>query len=87
MVKADLNKIGYSQIITYQRPNIDGYEKDVQFSLQVQNSNYQRRQAQASESSANSAVYQNIQNMNRNNQLQQQNYQLQNINNYMRYGY
>lgn len=73
--------------ITLQRPNVEGYEKDAQFALQVQNMKYQKREAQAAESAANSAAWQNIQNMNRNNQLQQQNYQLQNINNYMRYGY
>ena len=74
-------------VITAQRPDVEGYEKDVQFSLQVQNSNYQRRQAQAAEDSA----YQQRRNANANQQqsyqLQQQNYQLQNINNYMRYGY
>jgi len=70
-----------------QFPNGDGYATDAQFALQVQNSNYQRRQVEAAELSANSAVYQNIQDMNRNNHLQQQNYQLQNINNYLRYGY
>jgi outer membrane murein-binding lipoprotein Lpp len=43
---------GGATVITAQRPNVDGYEKDVQFSLQVQNSNYQRRQAQAAEDSA-----------------------------------
>lgn len=72
---------------TLQRPNVEGYEKDAQFVLQVQNMKYQQRQAQAAEDAANSAAWQNIQNMNRNNQLQQQNYQLQNINNYLRYGY
>jgi hypothetical protein len=72
---------------TLQRPSGDGYATDAQFALQVQNSNYQRRQAQAAEDSA----YQQSRNANanqqRNYQLQQQNYQLQNINNYMRYGY
>jgi len=72
---------------TLDRPFGDGYEKDAQFALQVQQMTYQKRQAQAAESAASSATYQNIQNMNRNNQLQQQNYQLQNINNYLRYGY
>jgi hypothetical protein len=73
--------------VTLQRPNVEGYEKDAQFALQVQNMEYQKRQAQAAEDAASSAAWQNIQNMNRNNQLQQQNYQLQNINNYLRYGY
>jgi hypothetical protein len=83
----DLNKFPNGVIQTLQRPNVDGYEKDAQFALQVQNSNYQRRQAQAAED----AAYQQSRNANanqqRNYQLQQQNYQLQNINNYMRYGY
>lgn len=74
-------------IITVQRPNIAGYEKDAQFALQVQQMQYQRRQTEAAESSASSAKTQNYQNQQRNYQLQQQNYQLQNINNYMRYGY
>ena len=73
MIKADLNKIGYSQIITYQRPNVDRYEKDAQFALQVQNMKYQRRQAQAAESAASSA--------------RTQNHQLQRVNSYIRYGY
>jgi len=83
----DLNKFPNGVMQTLQRPNVEGYEKDAQFALQVQNMKYQKRQAQAAESAASSAAYQNIQNMNRNNQLQQQNYQLQNINNYLRYGY
>jgi hypothetical protein len=65
---------------TLQRPRGDGYATDAQFALQVQNSNYQKRQAQAAEDSA----YQQRRNANAN---QQQSYQLQNINNYMRYGY
>jgi hypothetical protein len=69
---------GVRQIL--QRPNGEGYATDAQFALQVQNSNYQRRQAQAAEDSA----YQQSRNANAN---QQQSYQLQNINNYLRYGY
>lgn len=72
---------------TLERPNVEGYEKDAQFALQVQQMQYQRRQAEAAESAASSAQTQNYQNQQRNYQLQQQNYQLQNINNYMRYGY
>lgn len=72
---------------TIERPSGDGYSTDANFALQVQNSNYQRRQAQAAESSASSASYNNTLNQQRNYQLQQQNYQLNNINNYMRYGY
>jgi len=83
----DLKKFPDGVRQTLQRPNVEGYEKDAQFALQVQNMKYQQRQAQAAESAASSAAYQNIQNTNRNYQLQQQNYQLQNINNYMRYGY
>lgn len=82
-----MNKFPDGVMQTLQRPNVEGYEKDAQFALQVQNMKYQQRQAQAAEDAANSAAWQNIQNMNRNNQLQQQNYQLQNINNYLRYGY
>jgi hypothetical protein len=79
---------------TLQRPNIAGYEKDAQFALEVQNMKYQRiraeaayqqkrnanaaeRNARANQQAADNAYYQN---MNRN-------FQLQNINNYLRYGY
>lgn len=83
----DLNKFPNGVMQTLQRPNVEGYEKDAQFALQVQNMKYQKRQAQAAED----AAYQQRRNANanqqRNYQLQQQNYQLQNINNYMRYGY
>ena len=65
---------------TLQRPNIDGYEKDATFALQVQTMRYQKAQAQAANSAASSARRQNYLN-------QQRNYQLQNINNYIRYGY
>lgn len=72
---------------TAQRPNVDGYEKDAQFALQVQRMKYQKAQAQAAQDLA----YQQMRNANANRQqayqLQQQNYQLQNMNNYLRYGY
>ena len=72
---------------TLQRPNVDGYEKDAQFALQVQTMKYQKAQAQAAQNLA----YQQKRNANANQQqayqLQQQNYQLQNMNNYIRYGY
>jgi len=80
----DLNKFPDGVMQTLQRPNVEGYEKDAQFALQVQNMRYQKREAEAT---ASAAAWQNIQNMNRNFQLQQQNYQLQNINSYLRYGY
>lgn len=76
----DLNKFPDGVMQTLQRPNVDGYEKDASFALQVENSNSQRRQAKASESQASSAAYNNL-------LQQQQTQQLQNINNYMRYGY
>jgi len=70
--------------LTLERPFGDGYEKDAQFALQIQNMEYQQRQAKAAEANARAnreaaddAFYQNLQ---RNNQLQ-------NINNYLRYGY
>jgi hypothetical protein len=72
---------------TIQRPRGDGYSTDAEFALKVQNMNYQRRQAQAQEDAASSASYNNYLNQQRNNKLQQQNNQLNNINNYMRYGY
>ncbi|MEA3387487.1 MAG: hypothetical protein U9Q66_03810 [Patescibacteria group bacterium] len=85
---------GGATVITVQRPNVEGYEKDARFALEIQNSNYQRRQAKAAEDTADAVSYQNTLNIIRNNQMQlqnskmqQQNYQLQNINNYMRYGY
>lgn len=37
---------------TLDRPFGDGYEKDAQFALQMQNAEYQRRQAQAAEDAA-----------------------------------
>ena len=76
----DLNKFPDGVMETLQRPNVEGYEKDAQFALQVQNMKYQRRQAQAAEIQANEANWNNYYN-------QQRNYQLQNINNYLRYGY
>ena len=76
----DLNKFPDGVMETLQRPNVEGYEKDAQSALQVQNMKYQRRQAQAAEIQANEASWNNYYN-------QQRNYQLQNINNYLRYGY
>lgn len=72
---------------TLDRPFGDGYEKDAQFALQVQTAEYQRRQAAAAEDAADQAFYNNLNNMNRNNLMQQQNFQLQQMNNYLRYGY
>jgi hypothetical protein len=63
-----------------QRPIGDNYATDAQFALGVQNSNYQRRQAQAAEDS----VYQQRRNANAN---RKQASELNNINNYIRYGY
>lgn len=83
----DLNEFPDGVMQTVQRPNVDGYEKDAQFALQVQQMNAQQRQATAAESAASSASYNNFLNQQRNYQLQQQNNQLNNLNNYMRYGY
>ena len=69
----DLNKFPNGVTWTTPRPNVEGYEKDAQFALQVQQMQYQRRQAKAAESTDAS--------------VQTQNYKLQNINNYIRYGY
>jgi hypothetical protein len=77
----DLNRFPDSVMQTLQRPNVEGYEKDAQFALQVRNMKYQKRQAQAAESAASSAAYQNTQNMNRNYQMQKLNNQLQNMQN------
>ena len=87
----DLKKFPDGVMRTLQRPSGDGYSTDVQFALQVQNMKYQQRQAQAAEANARAnkkaasdAFYQNLE---RNNKLQQQNYQLNSINNYLKYGY
>lgn len=83
----DLNQFPDGAMQTLQRPNVDGYEKDAQFALQVQQMNAQQRQAAAAENAAAAASYNNYLNQQRNYQLQQQNYQLNNMNNYLRYGY
>jgi hypothetical protein len=75
-----LNKFPNGVRQTLQRERGDGYATDAQFALKVQNSNYQRRQAQAAEDS----VYQQRRNANAN---RKQASELNNINNYIRYGY
>lgn len=42
--------------ITLPRPNVEGYATDANFALQVQNLQYQKRQAEAAESAAYSAA-------------------------------
>jgi hypothetical protein len=76
----DLNKFPDGVMQTLQRPNVEGYEKDAQFALQVQNIKYQQRQAQAAEE----AAYQQQRNANAN---RRQARELNNMNNYLRYGY
>lgn len=83
----DLKQFPNGVMQTLQRPSGDGYEKDAQFSLQVQQMQLQQRQAAAAEDAAAAASYNNLLNQQRNYQLQQQNYQLNNLNNYFRYGY
>lgn len=86
----DLNQFPNGVIQTLQRPNVDGYEKDTQFALQVEIMYAQKRQAAAAESAANAAAInsfnQSMQNVT--NQLnqntydtQQSAYQLQQMNN------
>jgi hypothetical protein len=76
----DLNKFPDGVMQTLQRPNGDGYEKDAQFALQVKNMKYQQRQAEAAED----AAYQQRRNANAN---KKQARELNNMNNYLRYGY
>lgn len=45
----DLNKFPDGVRRTLQRPNIEGYSQDANFALQVQNMQYQKRQAEAAE--------------------------------------
>jgi hypothetical protein len=76
----DLKKFPNGVMQTLQRPNVPGYEKDVEFALKVQQMRYQKQQAEA----ASEAAYQLQQ---QKNLLQQQNYILQQQYNYLRYGY
>ena len=46
-------------LITLGRPSGDGYTQDAEFALKVQNMQYQKRQAEAAESSAYQQLYQN----------------------------
>lgn len=81
----DLDKFPEGVMQTVQRPNMSGYEQDMQFSLQVQQMKAQQAQADAAQQQANQQALQNmnqsIQNMNNNLQMQQHNYQMQNLNN------
>lgn len=83
----DLNKFPNGVMQTLQRPHGNGYEKDAQFAIKVQNMKSQQAQAAAQQRQANEASWNNYYNQQRNYQLQQQNNQLNNINNYLRYGY
>lgn len=80
----DLNKFPSGVRQTLPRPNVDGYDKDVQFALQVQQMKYQKEQVNAVQQQN---FNQSMQNLNQNLQMQQQNFQLQQMNNYLRYGY
>jgi len=62
---------------TLQRPNFPGYEKDIQFSLKVQQMKIQKQQALMN---AYALPLQDLRNLERN-------FQLQNINNTLRFGY
>lgn len=81
--------------LTIDRDMGDGYEKDVQFGLQVELMNSQRELMEAQANSASATRFNNFLNNQRSNQLQQQNnqlqqqqnYQLYKMNNYLRYGY
>jgi hypothetical protein len=88
----DLEEYSNGVMQTLQRPSGDGYEKDVQFALQVQQMKAQQAQAQAAQMSAFAAqqqanqqalqnVNQNIQNSWNDTQMQFQNIQMQNLNN------
>ena len=46
---------------TLQRPNVEGYSQDANFALQIKNMQYQKRQAEAAESSAYEAQMKNYQ--------------------------
>lgn len=74
----DLNKFPNGVRQTLPRPNIDGYDKDAQFALQVQQMKYQKQQVDAAETQN---FNQSMQNLNQNLQMQQQNMQLQQLNN------
>lgn len=80
----DLNKFPSGVRQTLPRLNVDGYDKDAQFALQVQQMKYQKQQADAVEMQN---FNQSMQNLNQNLQMQRQNMQLQQMNNYLRYGY
>jgi len=48
----DLNEFPNGVMQTLQRPNGEGYSQDANFALQIQNMQYQRRQAEAAEEAA-----------------------------------
>lgn len=48
----DLNKFPNGVMQTLQRPRGEGYSQDANFALQIQNMQYQRRQAEAAEEAA-----------------------------------
>lgn len=73
----DLKKFPNGVMQTLQRPDGEGYEKDAQFALQVQQMKVQQAQARAIQHAADDArwnnINQSIQNTNQNLQIQQLN--------------
>lgn len=89
--KIDFEKYPNAVGIMVERPRTEGYEKDAQFALQVQQLKYQGQQTEAAQSAADAANWNNINNsinnVNQNLQMQQLNTNLNKINNTLRYGY
>lgn len=87
----DLNNYPNGIIFTANRPNGDGYEKDLEFEIQAKRLKLEERRtiaaertAKATEDLEDDTYYENIQDINRNQLLQQQNYQIQNMNTLIR---
>lgn len=57
----NLNEFPKRVMQTLQRPNVEGYSQDASFALQIKNMQYQKRQAEAAESSVYEAQRQNYQ--------------------------
>jgi len=87
----DLNKFPNGVIHTVHRPDGDGYDKDVDFELEAKRLKLEERRtiaaertAKATEDLEDDTYYENLQNMNKNQLIQQQNYQIQNMNSLIR---
>lgn len=87
----DLNEFPNGVMQTLHRPNGDGYDRDVDFELEAKRLKLEERRtlaaertAKAAEDAADEAYYENLQNMNKNQLIQQQNYQIQNMNTLIR---